>query len=55
MAAFYGGATYKSYSRAHGTQIEYLASNGRAYLWYPGNTRVVPGAGRPTRTRQATC
>jgi hypothetical protein len=43
MAAFYGGATYKSYSRAHGTQIEYLASNGRAYLWYPGNTRVVPG------------
>lgn len=25
----------------HGTQIEYYASNGVAYLWYPGNSRPV--------------
>jgi len=26
----------------HGTQVEYFAPNGRAFLWYPGNTRSVP-------------
>jgi len=26
----------------HGTQIEYHAPDGRAYLWYPGNSGVVP-------------
>ena len=25
----------------HGTQIEYYAPDGRAYLWYPGNSRAV--------------
>ena len=27
----------------HGTQVEYHASNGTSYLWYPGNSRVVVG------------
>lgn len=26
----------------HGTQIEYFGPDGRAYLWYPGNSRPVP-------------
>ncbi len=27
----------------HGTQIEYLAADGRTFLWYPGNAKVLPG------------
>ncbi|MEP1613403.1 MAG: hypothetical protein ABJL72_15950 [Roseobacter sp.] len=27
----------------HGTQVEYHASDGAAYLWYPGNHRIVVG------------
>ncbi len=27
----------------HGTQVEYYASNGKSYLWYAGNSRVVVG------------
>lgn len=27
----------------HGTQVEYHAANGTAYLWYPGNRRIVVG------------
>jgi hypothetical protein len=26
----------------HGTQVEYYAPNGLAFLWYPGNHRPVP-------------
>ncbi len=26
----------------HGTQIEYIDTDGRAYLWYPGNSHPVP-------------
>ncbi len=32
------GFTYLSFSRAHGYQVNYLASGGRAWLWYPGNS-----------------
>lgn len=28
----------------HGTQIEYLAADGSAWLWYPGNKSILPGA-----------
>lgn len=35
--------TYLSYSEQHGVQIEYLAEDGGAHLWYPGNRRVVSG------------
>ncbi len=37
------GKTYASFDVGHGYQVEYLAANGRAYLWYPGNSRVVVG------------
>ncbi|SMO47717.1 hypothetical protein SAMN06265380_101911 [Ruegeria faecimaris] len=30
----------------HGTQIEYHASNGKSYLWYPGNRTIVVGQWR---------
>lgn len=39
----YSGATTLDYSEQHGTQVEYMAADGRAYLWYPGNSRVVVG------------
>ncbi len=39
----YTDATFLDYTRDHGTQIEYLASDGRAYLWYPGNKAIVVG------------
>lgn len=35
--------TLGDWNRLHGTQIEYLAANGRAYLWYPGNRKPVSG------------
>lgn len=35
------GKTIHAWNGGHGTQIEYLAGNGRAYLWYPGNESVV--------------
>ena len=36
------GRTAKFDGPGHGTQIEYFHPNGRAYLWYPGNTAAVP-------------
>ena len=43
LAAFHANTTHRSFSKAHGTQIEYLAPDGRTYLVYPGNTRMVLG------------
>lgn len=37
------GNTIAFYDGRHGIQIEYYASNGRSYLWYPGNTRTLQG------------
>lgn len=34
--------TYLSYSEAHGFQVNFIASGGHAWLWYPRNTVVVP-------------
>ena len=39
----YSGATFLDYSVQHGTQVEYLSPNGVAYLWYPGNAKIVSG------------
>jgi len=39
----YTDRTIIFYEPSHGTQIEYFAPSGDAYLWYPGNTRVVAG------------
>jgi len=36
-------ATAMTYDAGHGTQIEYTSADGKTYLWYPGNTRIVPG------------
>ncbi|MEO9822315.1 MAG: hypothetical protein ABJ370_05955 [Paracoccaceae bacterium] len=44
MQKRYSNATFLDYSREHGTQIEHLSSDGRAYLWYPGNKRMVVGS-----------
>lgn len=40
----YAGATHLGYSKQHGTQVEFLSPDGRAFLWYPGNRAVVIGA-----------
>ena len=54
-AASRSGVTNMTFSAHHGTQIEYLAADGRSFLWYPGNRVVVPGAWRsgPYRTALA--
>ncbi|MBD0416219.1 hypothetical protein [Oryzicola mucosus] len=38
------GQTIQAWNGGHGTQVEYLAANGRSYLWYPGNDKVVVGS-----------
>lgn len=35
--------TYATLTGAHGVQIEYFSSDGRVFLWYPGNRGVVTG------------
>lgn len=42
-AAELADSTLLHYDPGHGTQVEYLDSNGMSYLWYPGN-RVVLAA-----------
>ena len=37
------GYTQMTFSPGHGTQVEYLAKDGRTFLWYPGNTVVLAG------------
>lgn len=37
------GATFASFDVGHGYQVEYLAPNGRVFLWYPGNRSVLAG------------
>ena len=36
------GNTYLSYSGAHGFQVNYIGSGGKAWLWYPGNSVSLP-------------
>lgn len=38
-----GGYTNMSHDAGHGTQVEYLSPGGGAWLWYPGNSVIVPG------------
>ena len=38
-----GGTTNLTRDPGHGTQIEYLSPEGRAFLWYPGNRDILPG------------
>jgi hypothetical protein len=37
------GSTNMTFDSGHGTQVEYLAPNGGAHLWYPGNSVVLHG------------
>ena len=32
-----------TYDEVHGGQVAYHSSDGRVFLWYPGNARVLPG------------
>lgn len=32
-----------SYMPGHGTQISYTSADGRSWLWYPGNPRILEG------------
>lgn len=46
----FAGVTFVHYDRGHGTQVEYMARNGKTYLLYPGNKVVVRGNWKLDRT-----
>ena len=48
-----GNHTYMMYGPQHGTQVEFLSSEGEAFLWYPGNRVIL--AGRWKRERSNVC
>jgi hypothetical protein len=35
--------TQMTFGPGHGTQVEFMQQDGAAFLFYPGNTRIVPG------------
>ncbi|WP_068318171.1 hypothetical protein [Polycladidibacter hongkongensis] len=37
------GNTLQSWTNGHGTQIEYYKPNGKTYLLYPGNSKILVG------------
>ena len=39
----YKNRTIVYYGGGHSVQVEYYSPKGRAYLWYPGNRRSLPG------------
>jgi hypothetical protein len=41
--ASYADRTHMTFDSGHGTQVEYLRPDGSAFLWYPGNSAIVPG------------
>lgn len=43
VRSFISNTTSRSISRGHGNQIEFIAGNGRTFLWYPENARIVQG------------
>ncbi len=49
------GYTYLSFSKAHGYQVNYIGSSGKAWLWYPGNSRIVPELWKRDIERNAVC
>jgi hypothetical protein len=42
--------TMVTYDRAHGTQVEFIAANGKTYLLYPGNKVVLRGSWKLSKT-----
>ncbi|OUD09986.1 hypothetical protein BVC71_00225 [Marivivens niveibacter] len=47
------GRTAQTYSTDHGTQVEYLAADGHAILWYP--QRPIPWVGEWERRTGQMC
>lgn len=41
---FLSGYTRITYDERHGTQVEYNASDGRSFLWYPGSMWITAGS-----------
>ncbi len=50
LQAFLSNTTVRTYDLLHGNQVEYLAADGRTFLWYPGNSRPVVGQWRVKQT-----
>lgn len=47
LQRFFSDATiFNLDNEQHGTQVEYHSTDGRSYLWYPGNRSVVQGQWR---------
>ncbi|WP_146005655.1 hypothetical protein [Roseovarius mucosus] len=49
------GNTYLSFSSAHGFQVNYIARNGNAWLWYPGNRAALKEEWMLDPQRNAIC
>ncbi|MGB4908217.1 MAG: hypothetical protein WBP15_06755 [Tabrizicola sp.] len=43
LSAFLSNTTVRHFDALHGTQVEYLGSDGKTALWYPGNAVPVFG------------
>lgn len=43
LAQEIGGYTNLYYDAGHGVQVEYLTTDGKSFLWYPGNSVILPG------------
>lgn len=41
--------TRNVHDAGHGTQINYTSADGRSFLWYPGNSVILPGAWKVER------
>ncbi len=54
LRSYASGRTFVSVDMAHGTQVEFLAADGTAIFWYPGNTRVNRGRWTTEPNRAAT-
>lgn len=46
------GKTWMSYEPRHGTQVTYIAADGSAFLWYPGNRVILPSRWAIVQQRQ---
>jgi hypothetical protein len=44
--------TMVTYDPGHGTQVEFIAKNGRTYLLYPGNKIILQGEWKLNRTKK---
>lgn len=51
----FGGNTVVYYGGGHGIQVEYYSRNGRSQLWYPGNSKTLPGWWKQQSDGQEVC